>query len=109
YANLNLVNTPPAMYQMGKLDVLLKWHLQDPVDDFERNRNDVIYGIQNNRNPFIDYPEFVEKIWGPITLTASNNETFTMNIDFPSLFDVIHIVSYDILYVEFKKESQYLI
>jgi endonuclease I len=68
YDYLNLVNSNPILYQMGKLDTLLKWHLQDPVDDFERNRNHIIYQNQGNRNPFIDHPEFVEKIWGPIVL-----------------------------------------
>ncbi|MDF1510245.1 endonuclease [Robertmurraya sp. DFI.2.37] len=51
----------------GKLSVLLQWHEQDPVDDYERNRNDVIYEKwQHNRNPFIDYPEWAEDIWGEI-------------------------------------------
>lgn len=48
----------------GKLSTLLQWHQQDPVDDFERNRNEVIYqDYQHNRNPFIDHPEWVEAIW----------------------------------------------
>lgn len=50
--------------QHGKLSTLLAWNLQDPPDEFERNRNDVIYSFQKNRNPFIDNPEFVELIWG---------------------------------------------
>ncbi|MDD4000097.1 MAG: endonuclease [Bacilli bacterium] len=49
---------------LGKLSILLIWNLEDPVDDFERNRNEVIYGIQGNRNPFIDYPGFAQMIWG---------------------------------------------
>lgn len=49
---------------MGRLSILLKWHEEDPVDDFERNRNNVIYSYQNNRNPFIDYPELAFLIWG---------------------------------------------
>ncbi len=109
YGNLNLVNSYPATYQMGKLDTLLQWHLQDPVDDFERNRNEVIFSYQNNRNPFIDHPEFAEKLWGPITVTATNDETYTIEIDFPSMFQTIEVISYEILYVEFKKESQYLV
>ena len=48
----------------GKLSTLLKWHEEDPVDDWERNRNEKIYIKQNNRNPFIDHPEYVGLIWG---------------------------------------------
>ena len=46
------------------VDLLLKWNEQDPVSDKERARNDAVYVYQKNRNPFIDYPELVEKIWG---------------------------------------------
>ena len=44
--------------------VLLDWHRADPVSDKERCRASVIFDIQGNRNPFIDYPELVEYIWG---------------------------------------------
>lgn len=47
----------------GKLSTLLQWHKDDPVDDFERNRNEVIFGFQANRNPFIDHPEYASCIW----------------------------------------------
>ncbi len=55
------------------VDLLLKWHRQDPVSERELARNEVIYGNetlnkcsykQGNRNPFIDYPELAEYIWG---------------------------------------------
>lgn len=49
---------------MGVKSTLLKWNTQDPVDDFERNRNEVVYKYQNNRNPFIDHPEYGNLIWG---------------------------------------------
>jgi endonuclease I len=57
------VNTYP-LPEHGKLSTLLQWNLQDPPDEFERNRNDVIYSFQQNRNPFIDDPNFAELIWG---------------------------------------------
>ncbi len=44
------------------LEVLLQWHEQDPPDDWERARNEYIYSIQNNRNPFVDYPTWIDLI-----------------------------------------------
>lgn len=49
--------------QIGKLSVLLDWNELDPVDDFEIQRNNRIYEFQGNRNPFIDYPELVDKLY----------------------------------------------
>ena len=46
---------------LGFLSTLIKWHYEDPVDFFEINRNEVVYSYQNNRNPFIDHPEWVNK------------------------------------------------
>ncbi len=65
YDELTLVDSTPntANLEMGLFSVLLAWNEADPVDDFERNRNDVIYSYQFNYNPFIDYPEFAELIW----------------------------------------------
>ena len=64
----------------GKLSTLLEWNTEDPVDNWERRRNDIIYyNYQHNRNPFIDHPEFVALIWSdnpppfaPSDLTASD-------------------------------------
>jgi deoxyribonuclease-1 len=41
---------------------LKKWHKEDPVDSEEIRRNDLVQGAQGNRNPFIDYPELVDRI-----------------------------------------------
>jgi endonuclease I len=48
-----------SVAHMGILSVLVQWHSQDPVSDMERDRNDVVFGFQGNRNPFIDHPEWV--------------------------------------------------
>ena len=44
--------------------LMMKWHRQDPVSDKEKSRQEAIYKEQKNRNPFIDYPEMAEYIWG---------------------------------------------
>ena len=46
------------------IDLFLQWNADDPVSAFESNRNDVIAGIQGNRNPFVDNPAFATQIWG---------------------------------------------
>lgn len=49
----------------GSLQDILAWHKMDPVDEYEIHRNNLIYrNYQHNRNPFIDYPEWVDYIWG---------------------------------------------
>lgn len=45
-------------------NLLVEWHRNDPVSQKELDRMAAIYSIQNNRNPFIDYPELVEHLWG---------------------------------------------
>lgn len=49
------------------IDLLLKWHREDPVSAKELTRTEKVFAIQGNRNPFIDYPELVEYIWGNAT------------------------------------------
>jgi len=44
--------------------VLLTWSQQDPVSQKEIDRNNAVYSIQHNRNPFIDHPEYANQIWG---------------------------------------------
>lgn len=54
----------PTNFTAYSLSFLLDWHRQDPVSQKEIDRNQAVYGIQHNRNPFIDYPELAEYIWG---------------------------------------------
>lgn len=46
------------------IDLLLQWNIEDPVSDFEKNRNNVVKGAQGNRNPIIDNPYLATVIWG---------------------------------------------
>lgn len=56
-------NSYPA-FSSWAVNLLLKWHRQDPVSNKEINRNEAVYAKQRNRNPFIDHPELAEHIWG---------------------------------------------
>ncbi|MDP8203943.1 MAG: endonuclease [Candidatus Tenebribacter mawsonii] len=71
-------NTYP-LPQHGKLSTLLEWNLLDPPDEFERNRNNVIFSYQHNRNPFIDNPEFAQLIWGGATVGTISFEDIQIN------------------------------
>lgn len=62
-----LANNSYPCFSSWALQLLLKWHRQDPVSEKETNRNDAVYAHQHNRNPFIDHPELAEYIWGDKT------------------------------------------
>ncbi|GAK96777.1 hypothetical protein JCM19294_1086 [Nonlabens tegetincola] len=79
YNGLDVVNGNPSNStsgQIGDLATLLQWHRNDPPDDFEMNRNNVVYNWQFNRNPFIDLPDLVEYIWG-----NQSGQTYLLNED----------------------------
>ncbi|MEW6279470.1 MAG: endonuclease [Candidatus Eremiobacterota bacterium] len=46
----------------GDLDMLLRWHRQDPVSDYERHRNQEIFLRQGNRNPLVDFPGWADRV-----------------------------------------------
>ncbi|MBO5866243.1 MAG: endonuclease [Bacteroidaceae bacterium] len=46
------------------VELLLKWHRQDPVSEKEVNRNNAVYAVQGNRNPYVDYPQLADYVWG---------------------------------------------
>ena len=62
------------------MTMLLRWHEEDPVDDKEINRNNAVYNIQRNRNPFVDYPNFANKIWDPYWSVDENEYTVLVNV-----------------------------
>ncbi len=60
-------NTYPG-YEPWVIDMFLDWHEADPVSQKEILRNQAVYEIQGNRNPFVDHPDWVEMIWGDTTV-----------------------------------------
>jgi endonuclease I len=77
YNGLEVVDGfPETVGQLGDLETILAWDQLDPVDDFEKNRNNVIYNWQNNRNPFIDLPALISYIWGD-----NSNEVWFDNLN----------------------------
>ena len=83
------------------IDVLLDWNAEDPVSELEENRNDVIYGYQGNRNPFIDNPKIATLIWGGpdaedkwggVGLEEINSSAFSVYPN-PVIGDLLHIES----------------
>jgi endonuclease I len=56
-------NGNASVAYMGLLSVLLQWHIDDPVDDREVLRNQIVFNAQGNRNPFIDHPEWVKCVY----------------------------------------------
>ena len=76
-------NSYPAL-DAWDIKLMFKWHSQDPVSQKELDRNNAVYALQGNRNPYIDHPEYVALIWQctgllPVTVTdftaQKNNES----------------------------------
>lgn len=91
YSALSVVNgdiPDTTVGQLGDLASLLTWNTLDPRDDFEMNRNNYIYTWQVNRNPFIDYPNLADYIWGANAGQPWFSTLSTTN------FDEVNIVVY---------------
>ncbi|MDA9008191.1 endonuclease [Flavobacteriaceae bacterium] len=76
--NNPLNGTNNQVYEVWYLQLLYKWHNDDPVSAREIKRNNEAYNFQGNRNPFIDYPEYVDLIWGALLSNPEyslNNQT----------------------------------
>ncbi|MBP8947001.1 MAG: endonuclease [Bacteroidales bacterium] len=103
-----IANWDGASFQNSDLsswakNLFLQWHQLDPVSSKERKRNDSVYVIQHNRNPFVDHPEWVNDIWGP-TATINNYDFVTylyttndaINVNFVNTFDNLTIKLFSI-------------
>lgn len=69
FGSLAFTNIISASNTDAAIKLLLKWHKEDPVDPTETLRNEQVFKIQGNRNPFIDHPEYADAIWGGGTVT----------------------------------------
>jgi endonuclease I len=88
------------------LNILMNWHLNDPVSQKEIDRNNQIYIYQGNRNPFVDQPGYIEEIWSSTNdnespTTPSNIQLFdvtsnTLQVSWNSSIDNISVASYNI-------------
>lgn len=69
--------------KFGNLTTLLQWNTQYPPSAMERQRNDRIFRMQQNRNPFVDHPEFADLIWNNKTAIGPEFGNFKMSPEYP--------------------------
>jgi len=103
----NMFNgTGDQVFTTAFLNMLLSWNSLDPVSPREIVRNNAIYARQNNRNPYIDHPEYVQSVWNPVADTqnptaASNlivtgTTSSTVSLRWDAGTDNVAVTSYDI-------------
>lgn len=113
YANKNLGQSDGSTMFSGSqlkpwaVNMLLEWHNNDPVSQKEIDRNNAVYSIQHNRNPFIDCPYFVDAIWdshcdfdiclGPEETSVDENAIADFSIMPNPANEIIQISSDDII------------
>ena len=76
-------NKYPA-YKKWVVSMLLKWAKEDPVSQKEIDRNNAVYGFQQNRNPYVDYPGLEQYVWGDkqnVTFSYDNYDGTNPNPD----------------------------
>ena len=74
-----LNSTKYPVFSKWALDMLLRWAHNDPVSEKEIKRNNEVYKIQKNRNPFIDYPGLEQYIWGDKKNVAFDPDNYDAN------------------------------
>lgn len=78
WASSGYSSTTSTTGKMGVMTDLLNWHHADPVDEYEIHRNNLLYtNYTNNRNPFIDFPEWVDFIWGTATYNGTSYSSYS--------------------------------
>lgn len=85
YTLMNYAKSSYPTLKPWAVELLLDWHRKDPVSQKEIRRNNAVYSIQYNRNPFIDYPNLADYIWGDsVAYTYSLKEEISGGDDAPS-------------------------
>ncbi|MBL4940856.1 MAG: endonuclease [Colwellia sp.] len=64
YGNAILDGSSNKVFETWQLNMLMRWHTNDPVSQKEIDRNEAAFSHQGNRNPFVDHPEYVDNVWG---------------------------------------------
>ncbi|EJF99843.1 endonuclease I [Flavobacterium sp. F52] len=106
YAMFN--GTSNQVFTTAFLNLLLTWHAQDPVSAREIARNNAVYARQNNRNPFIDHPEYVNQIWGgtpsgdtqaptaPTSLASTSKTATSITLSWTASTDNVAVTGYEV-------------
>ncbi len=99
-------NDPNQFYVQWYIDLLISWHLSDPVSQKEIDRNNNGFMFQGNRNPFIDNPQFVQLIWdpnpdteaptAPLNLSATNTTDSSVQLSWTASTDNVAVTEYSI-------------
>lgn len=77
YSSSGYTSSESITGKLGIVQDLLEWNRLDPVDEYEIHRNNLLYNnYSHNRNPFIDFPEWAEAIWGTSTNGSYNSTPF---------------------------------
>ena len=90
-------NTYPV-FEPWVIDLLLDWCRRDPVSQKEIARNNAIFNIQRNRNPFVDFPFMAEYVWGNRT-TIPFTENGLVTYPFLNLPESNHTFTIDTIYL----------
>jgi len=80
WASSGYTSSTSRQGKLGIMTDLLAWHKADPVDEIEIHRNNLLYtNFTNNRNPFIDFPEWANFIWGSVNYNGSTYVSNNVN------------------------------
>ena len=90
-ADAALDGTSFPVYEEWHLNLLIQWHQEDGVSQKEIDRNNAIYDIQNNRNPYVDYPEYVAQVWGGAEMPIISDVDYQP--EFPTSFEFVTVTA----------------